>query len=421
MSLKFQTLHQDEENSREIEPIREGDQKFKELQKTTRSKYLSKPSIKKYASFLLLLLSILLLAAYILNSNLKPKQPSLNIPLIDDPKISHIPQVFSLRNLCDATVWQPKLYLNCTNLAGGTFNVRNSIITCLRWAIDAGMTVLMPRIATRGRDSATHWYDSWENMTYLFDDHHMIQTLQEECPQLVIKETNYPITNKLVAEIINWKQYTQGAYRSHVYDLLAFNNVDINLQSTVIVEDNPLWGWDFTKERDKVHKTLMNTVQFSPHLIALASPIVVLLPVKFVGLHLRVEPDFPWFSFESIVSWFSKLFQDNHSEIKFIYVAVGSKDIEERFRTSISSMGVTVISKWSLAAQNQTLLAEMNSLRFDQLALIDYEILRRSNHFFGVGQSSFAYAIAFERGNGNMTNCNCDIFERFDPYFVCCY
>jgi hypothetical protein len=348
-----------------------------------------------------------------LTFNFTPPQPSIYD--------SHIPETYSLKSLCDDTVWHQDVYLNCTDLAGGTFNIQNSIVTCLRWAIDAGIGMIMPKIATRVKDDPSKFRDSWMPYTYLFDENNLRERLSKECPQLILKETNYEPATRVFAEVISYKQYTRGTYRSHVSDLLTFNGIDGVNGSIVVVEANPLLGWLFNKERRLIHISLLDTVRFNPDISSLAKPIVAKLPEKFIGFHLRAEKDFPWYSYESIVTWFETSFQAKY--IKNIYVAVGSREVEERFRNSMNDLdiGINVISKWTLASENTTLLSQMNSLRFDQIAIVDYEIMIRSNYFYGVGQSSFAYAIAFQRGNGTMTNCNCEIYDVPDPRFVCCY
>jgi hypothetical protein len=63
----------------------------------------------------------------------------------------------ALRALCDQTQWRDGLWLRChstcganqTSMCGGLNNARNRIQTCLRYAIDAGMGVILPSIARR--------------------------------------------------------------------------------------------------------------------------------------------------------------------------------------------------------------------------------------------------------------------------------
>ena len=66
------------------------------------------------------------------------------------------PYLDSLSSLCNKTSWQQGLYLNCTNIIHrptrfedhgdnwGTFNLRSELVSCLRWAIDSGMGLILP-------------------------------------------------------------------------------------------------------------------------------------------------------------------------------------------------------------------------------------------------------------------------------------
>ena len=337
-----------------------------------------------------------------------------------------VPESFTLRALCDQTFWQPNIYLNCTNVAGGTFNVLNSVVTCLRWAIDGGMGMLLPKFATRAKDNPSRWYDTWEDYSYLFDRVHLLKSMQEKCPQFIIKEADFVIDTVVENKFfVKWQPKTTGMYRSHSYDLLHFNtSIDLpSNKSIAIVEDNPLWGWDFVKERKKIHQSLLNAVKFSPELLAIASTIIEKLPQgKFIGFHLRAEKDFVWYNYETITAWFNKHFSARDSDVSTIYVATGTRDVEERFRQEMQKdPKIRVISKWSLAEGNDEIIAKMKDLRFDQLSVVDFEVLSQSDYFYGVGQSSFAWAVGVQRGNGSIEDCGCNLYECPDPYFVCCY
>jgi hypothetical protein len=379
---------------------------------------------------LVIIVCVLLLSFVILNKNQKNEtSSSLKISKTFDvssldvkstPYDSHIPEVYTLNALCNQTVWQSELYLNCTMVYGGTFNVVNAIVVCLRWAIDAGMGLIMPRIGTRSKTDPKIWEDTVRDLTYLFDKDLFLQTLHQECPQLVIQEHDYNVTNRIQAESIIWKQYTGGTYRSHIFDLLTYNNIVASKNSTAVMETNPSFGWKFNKERFNIHRSLLKMLSFAPNLRTLATIVAKKLQPRYIGFHLRAESDWPWDNYENTVSWFEELRHDDFSDLDMVYVAAGSQDLVDKFSNRLKAQNINVVSKWSLVAENSTLLAEMKDLRFDQLAVIDYEILMQSSHFFGVAQSSFSYAIARERGNGYISQCNCHLFEDPDFRFVCC-
>jgi hypothetical protein len=337
-------------------------------------------------------------------------------------KDDYDPQTASLSELCNRTVWHKDIYLNCTRLAGGCFNIKSSIMTCIRWAIDSGVGMILPLIGTRAKTNPTSWHESEEGVSYLFDQDHMNEVLRDECPQLVIKDTFEKIDRKVYAEFEVWATYTMGKYKSHVDELIKANRVDLtyNNNPLAIVEDNPLLGWEFYKETS-IYLTLYDATRFSPYLRSLTVSLLAQFPSRFIGFHLRAEKDQNWHRYEEIIPWFETLYKSKYSHIKTVYLAVGENEIAEKFiKETANSLDFKVVSKWSLAKENATLLKEFDNLRWDQLAVVDYEILKKTDHFFGVARSSFSYALAQDRGNGFIANCECNLYGLPDPNFVCC-
>jgi hypothetical protein len=337
----------------------------------------------------------------------------------------------TLASLCDTTIWQPGLYLNCTNLYNlpehevgtvnpqGVTNAYNIIVTCLRWAIDGGMGFVMPRIAIRSKDNIVD-FKEWADLGFFFDEDYMRSILHQQCPQLNIVNTYFNITKIVYAERIGLTEYTNGEYRKHAIELLQKNDLDPKLQSVVIWENEPLFNWVFNEDAPKVSLALHNTIIPNPLLRSLSSSLKALLPVDYIGIHLRAEADMIVGSYTDQVNFFLLNYQTKLANIDTIYVAVGSKEIEDQFRREMKFHNFKVISKWSLA-ENTTLIDTMNSLGFDQLGLIDFHILFGSSHFFGCGMSSFAYAIAQKRGNGRIEDCRCHIYGEIFPPLECCF
>jgi GDP-fucose protein O-fucosyltransferase len=326
----------------------------------------------------------------------------------------------TLEEVCQETVWQKDLYLNCTNLAGGTINVRNSVMTCIRWAVDGGMTLVLPKIATRSKKHAGSWFDTWEKLDYLFDSNNMKQILSKKCPGLILQDydsTDQNIPNKVTAPTEEWTAYEKSTYRSRVSEVLkAEEKKRGKIWGPVVIgEDSSLWGWYFYKEpivRDELYEVL----QFNPNILSHANVLIDLLPSKFIAIHLRVEEDAGWHTFDDVVKWFKDTLISNNNNIHDIYIAVGRRSIEEKFRKAMENYNV--ISKWTLASGHEKLIQSMEALKFDQMAIIDFEILKHSSYFYGLAQSSFSFAVAFERSKHHLQSCNCNLMEPLDPYFV---
>jgi hypothetical protein len=358
----------------------------------------------------------------------------LSLPYLPTP-ISK-PYEDSLKSLCDATIWQPGLYLNCTNVLNlpgkpegtgnpqGTFNVKNAMQTCVRWAIDAGMGFIIPRIAIRSKTNL-EYFDEWADFSFLFDEDNLRQTMSKECPQLEMYDHNHKIDKKIVAERRSFTYYANGWYRYHVNTLLNKSGHDLGKNSVVIWENEPLFSWEFYKDGDNVHQALYNAIKFNPSILAVGKTVTSLLPSSYIGIHIRAEKDAEGFlgilNYNTQVQGFLRVYKKQYSNIKTIYVATGDQSIDERFRDEMSDLDAKIVTKWDLASSNNQLRNQLDQLRFDQLGIVDYEVLRSSTAFFGMSLSSYTFGIGYERGNGNLTKCNCHITGEIPSIFNCCF
>jgi GDP-fucose protein O-fucosyltransferase len=341
----------------------------------------------------------------------------------------------SLLSLCNQTIWQPGLYLNCTNIIHrptrfedhgdnwGTFNLRSMLTSCIRWAIDSGMGLIMPRIAIRS-DYDLEYFPRWNNISFLFDEDNFKKTLNEQCPQLVIKDTYTEVKNIIKAPMPTMSTYySVGLHRRRTNDLLRAGNITLDTaRITVIWENKPLFGWVFSKDGINIHNTLLKAVEFRGDLIEMGKTLITFIKEPFIGLHLRAERDVIWYTYEELRDWCLEYVRTQSTHLKTIFISVGDLDIEKRFIEEMKAEKLTVISKWMLYEKlDPSLQQRMLDMQFDQLAVLDYEILKSSEVFLGVGESSFSYAVAFDRGNGILDDCKCSIRGSFGSGFRCCY
>ncbi|KAF3765202.1 hypothetical protein M406DRAFT_259106 [Cryphonectria parasitica EP155] len=108
--------------------------------------------------------------------------PDLSAP--DAPFIS-----WPLARVCtETTRWTPGLVFLCDNNSGGIGNIRNFILTCLRYAIEAGATgITMPTIQTRSPSRLDDLFIGKKlPFSYFFDEEHFRQSLHAACPQITI-------------------------------------------------------------------------------------------------------------------------------------------------------------------------------------------------------------------------------------------
>ena len=329
----------------------------------------------------------------------------------------------SLQSLCNATEWDSHLLINCTNILPlqvwedplDAIKIRNSVVVCLRWAIDGGLGFIMPRISIRSKNDDTQLSTNYGDLSLLFDVNNMRQELSQKCPQLKVYDTDYKDFSILIFNETRDPQrnaYTFREYRKYIKKLLYNRTTDV---PTVIWEDKPILGWKFNKEGINIHRTLYNIVQFQPAFRTLGVRVAnKILKGKYLGLDLRLEE----YKYEQILSWFKELWSSSYSDIDTVYVSANTQNIEEKFRTDLMVLNLNILSKWSLASNDAKLQIDLNELILDQLLVVDYEVMIRSYIFFGSRESSLSYGVYFERGNGRIENCRCHSFQGMDETFV---
>ncbi|CZT01337.1 uncharacterized protein RCO7_02033 [Rhynchosporium graminicola] len=112
-----------------------------------------------------------------------PRKLSLNDYDFDGPYIG-----WPLARTCNETKWQPGLVFICDNNSGGIGNIRNFILTCIRYGIEAGAAgLVMPRIQRRSDSDLGNLFTSgFQPFTYFFDENHFTDSMGKFCPQMKI-------------------------------------------------------------------------------------------------------------------------------------------------------------------------------------------------------------------------------------------
>lgn len=96
------------------------------------------------------------------------------------------------RTCSEVTSWAEGVVFLCDNNFGGVGNVRNFILTCVRYAIEAGAAALvMPRIRKRDDSDIKEIMDrdDFRPFSYLFDERNFREAMAANCPQMTIYDT----------------------------------------------------------------------------------------------------------------------------------------------------------------------------------------------------------------------------------------
>lgn len=93
----------------------------------------------------------------------------------------------ALRKHCDTIEWRQGIYFDCSTNSGGIGNMRSFILTCIRYAIDGGVGLVMPTIRKRDDNNLANLFTNIDMpLGYMFDEKFFLNSMAEYCPQLVI-------------------------------------------------------------------------------------------------------------------------------------------------------------------------------------------------------------------------------------------
>ncbi|POS77678.1 hypothetical protein DHEL01_v203933 [Diaporthe helianthi] len=345
-----------------------------------------------------------------------------------------------LQSLCSDTEWTPNLWLHChkgcgpngTSLCGGLNNARNRITSCLRMAIDAGAGLILPPIVMRGEDLEVHpggkeqCADTWWDLRTLQD------SMTANCPQLEMRvaceglpyHDAIPSLGKLADEatIIDAKYiecqspcWTKGTFRAGVA-LPALQQAatadGTEATPTIIRYGDPFLGWNYrsSNEMDTIRKELHLSLPFRAQPLELGDTIArspLLRGGAFIGVHLRVESDWPtdrsspdqqMAAFEAdILRMRARDLSQDSAALSAVYVSWGDQQAIQGFRERLEPLNFTVHDKWTVLAGQPKMLSLVNEMDFDSMGIVDFEALVRAQFFIGVLSSTMSDYIAYTR------------------------
>lgn len=352
-----------------------------------------------------------------------------------------------LARVCaEVTTWTPGLVFVCDNNSGGLGNIRNFILTCLRYAIEAGATgITMPTIQTRSQDKLADLFVGKKlPFSYFFDEEHFRHSFKKACPRMAIYDTLEQIPGFERPE----EQQEQKGPARHPWDMITPNHFgqrggcdqrDLNrhahrfgprfrnwlgerqvaLGLPPVMAGSPKlirfnWGvqWTFPVYHDgpEMVATFGGLLRFRADILELGRETAAAMSRlargsggSFVGMHLRTENDAlsGWPSFEeqsrAYLSTASRLGRDPKPD--YAYLATGNSSEAARLCSLALAEGLTVLTKHELLANadSHELEQRLGRLSWDQQALVDFVVLLQAEYFLGVSPSSFSMNVALKR------------------------
>jgi hypothetical protein len=350
----------------------------------------------------------------------------------------------------------PGLIFLCDNNSGGPGNIRNYILTCVRYAIEAGATGLqIPRIRTRSASNKADLFREYRPFGYMFSEAHFRDAMAAACPHIALYPSDAALENipgvaakaarehrppeRMVRRVTpkefgglrggcdqrDQNRYTDQfgpAFRQWVRDTVA----ELHLRPTspeepmlVRLSWGVLWDWPIIRDGPEFAASFGGLLRIREDILQLADSIVwqirelaASVVVKsggrsdndtppdglFLGVHLRTEEDAlsQWPTYENQ----SKGYFQKAEELGFgggmAYLASGSEKEARRFAEDAQAhLQLTVKSKYDLVFGRD--LEKLRALSWDQQALVDFAVLLQSDYLVGVSPSSFSINLALKR------------------------
>lgn len=356
--------------------------------------------------------------------------------------------------------WTPGLVFICDNNSGGIGNIRNFILTCLRYAIEAGATGLaLPTIQSRSADKLADLFVGKQlPFHYFFDEAHFRRGLAEACPQITVYGDDLADVPGLNAEEPQGRRVGPEKITPNHFGLRGGCDVrDLNRHTALFGErfQNFLgekdetqqqeqqqrlgptgvskprlfrmnwgvqWNWPVLQDGPEFAASFGGLLRFREDILSLGEKTADAMQKLaasspgsdgrgFVGIHLRTESDAlgTWPSFENqTAAYLARVAGLDPSPPGYAYLATGNATEAAKLAAQAEAQqGLRVVTKHELLRLSDggdggdgvgvELLRQLDALSWDQQALVDFVVLLRCGFFLGVSPSSFSMNVALKR------------------------
>lgn len=352
-----------------------------------------------------------------------------NVPPVDEE---------SIKSVCKATQWNESLVFTCNESFGGIGNIRNSVLLCVRFAMQAGAALVLPQILVRDDDITKYVTKTANDFSYMFDTQHFYTSMQQSCPEMTIHPTLDDVVKsgnhtddlnrlRFQAESLTGDGLIKTEiWREKFYAWLEQQQagpMSGKPGPTVIDLERCYMSYPIYSDGEAFALSFGLMLQLREDIRLLASKVLrglaerlsfadldlrnEVLPDTYFGAHLRVEKDaqvtwstkFGWThaTYEKQAEdYLTQALQPSRSTPKGVYVASGDVEGTRRFVEDAARNNLTAVGKFDVMRGTPD-LETLESFRWDQQALVDYLILLRASDFAGVAHSSFSWSIALKR------------------------
>lgn len=306
--------------------------------------------------------------------------------------------------------------------------MRNEVLTCLRYAIDAGASFVLPSLRLRGEvafgEQDLHT-GGRGGLDFYFDVDYVKKTLGEVCPEMGVADTVYDVPGYGLAsfpDLVNFKDvYTLATGKPNdpgaawpgllntnatffAPDMDKAYPLDLTSSTPIIHRFNlSYFEWPTTLDPPLFWHNFGRILKFRPDTIRLAAEVHQNLVgpsrAPFFGIHLRIEKDVgeAWGRFDDLCRDYVNLLLRRPLEV--VYLAGGDASGLPRFRAFLAAQHSSIRHRVETKATllSDVSLRELERMPFDQQAQVDYLVLLLAEFHAGTGASSFTANLGARR------------------------
>ncbi|KAH8791575.1 hypothetical protein BGZ57DRAFT_938925 [Hyaloscypha finlandica] len=282
-----------------------------------------------------------------------------------------------LERVCNVTKHQPGLVFMCENNSGGICNIRNFILTCVRYAFDAGATgIILPKIQRRSvADLANIFTTLLQPIDYLFDEQHF--HIPNPQNKMTTKEFYPKDLNNPDGGDTRGKNRHLDMYRTKFDGWLSGTHRAPRVEKSVAVRFKwaAFFEWPAYSDGPEFAATFGDILRIRKDIADLAAMALMEMS-KFTGfdpspeeLHSENNALKFWPDFHSQTNGY--LEGANNTNLKHAYLACGNATECHRFAEQAwSQLHLSVTSKLDLLKGDD--LKRLQVLSWDQQALVDF-------------------------------------------------
>lgn len=279
-------------------------------------------------------------------------------------------------------------------------------------------------------------------LDYIFDSEHFYTTLAQDCPQLRFVNESDPSLNiptkqdsfrvvptDLVATTMSHVLNEPETWRPALDKWIEENVFKKENAPSSLSSESPIrlgfdetiqFSWPNAYDGDDFKNDWGHVARFTPKIRELSARTLYNLykrldckqsPAKvsqdcFLGVHIRTEQDAAvehWDSYETQMQHVRE--QLSTHNLSAIYVATGTSSDVDRLKADLNDVRipinathdkpVQVLQKWDILEEQDMMI--MDTLTWDQMALVDLDIMLRATRFEGIWESSWTWMIALKR------------------------